>query len=146
MKKLMVRWAVHFVLVLATPWVVAEGPVVQVYKTPSCGCCGDWVQHLESAGFAVRVKDLDDLAAIKDRLGVPADLQSCHSAVVQGHVIEGHVPASDIRRLLEEHPEGGGLAVPGMPLGSPGMEYGNRKQPYQVILFDTETRSVFASH
>ncbi|MDY6829778.1 MAG: DUF411 domain-containing protein [Pseudomonadota bacterium] len=140
------RWVIQIVLALTTPLVFAQGPVVQVYKTPSCGCCGDWVQHLKAAGFAVQVQDLEDLAATKARLGVPADLQSCHSAVVQGHVIEGHVPASDIRRLLEEHPDGGGLAVPGMPLGSPGMEYGNRKDPYRVILFDGKKRSVFASH
>lgn len=125
----------------------ARGPVVEVAKNPACGCCVDWVDHLEEAGFRVEVEDTGDLMAVKRRLGVPGDLSSCHTARVEGYVIEGHVPAEDIRRLLAERPDGiRGLAVPGMPAGSPGME-GPPPVPYDVVAFDgSGGRQVFARH
>jgi hypothetical protein len=116
---------------------MAAAPVaVQVWKAPSCGCCKDWVRHLEANGFKVTVHDSGNTAA-RARLGIPMRLGSCHTAQVAGYAIEGHVPAADIRRLLAERPDAIGLAVPGMPVGSPGMdgpEYGARKDPYDVLL------------
>jgi hypothetical protein len=106
-----------------------------VYKSPTCGCCGDWVKHLEANGFHVDTVDLNDLTAEKERLGVPRKLHSCHTAEVGGYTIEGHVPADDIKRLLTERLKVRGLSVPGMPHGSPGMETG-RVDPYAVISFD----------
>jgi len=114
---------------------IAANPVL-VYKTPTCGCCGDWVKHLEEAGFEVETRDLDNLTAIKAELGVDPKLQSCHTAVVGDYVVEGHVPADVIARLLEEQPTIAGVAVPGMPVGSPGMEMGSRVDPYDIIAFD----------
>ena len=111
-------------------------PLLQVWKDPNCGCCGDWVKHLQSNGFLVQVIDTGNVAARK-RLGMPDALGSCHTARVGGYVIEGHVPAADILRLLREKPDALGLAVPGMPIGSPGMdgpEYKGRRDPYDVLL------------
>lgn len=99
----------------------AEPATVQVYKSPTCGCCQGWVEHLRESGFAVAVQDVDDLTAIKRMAGVPEALQACHTALVDGYTIEGHVPATAIERLLRERPEIAGLAAPGMPEGSPGM-------------------------
>lgn len=115
-------------------------PAMTVYKTPSCGCCVDWVDHLRSEGFEVRVHDVADTMPIAMRLGVPIDLRSCHTAEIDGYAIEGHVPAREIRRLLAERPDVAGLAVPGMPLGSPGMEIDDRREAYDVILFDRTGR------
>jgi hypothetical protein len=116
-------------------------------KSPSCGCCNDWVAHLRRAGFRVRITDVADVTPTARRLGVPDDLRSCHTASVGGYAIEGHVPAADIRRLLAQRPAAAGLAVPGMPMGSPGMEHGAMRQPYQVILFTRAgRRTVFARH
>lgn len=125
----------------------SAGPVVEVAKSPACGCCSEWVEHLEDSGFRVKVEDTEDLATVKRRLGVPGDLGSCHTAVVDGYVIEGHVPAEDIRRLLAERPaDVKGLAVPGMPAGSPGME-GPPPVRYDVVAFDGQGgRRIFASH
>lgn len=124
----------------------AELPVVHIYKTPTCGCCADWVTHIEHAGFRTEVQDLPDLSAIKQRAGVPNSLSSCHTALVGDYVIEGHVPASTIRRLLAEKPAIAGIAVPGMPMGSPGME-GPRKDQYDVIAFTRDGRGmVYESH
>ena len=109
---------------------------VTVWKAASCGCCGGWVDHMRKAGFAVTVHEVDDVDPVKTRLGVPARLQSCHTAEVEGYVLEGHVPADSVARLLRERPQAKGLAVPGMPQGSPGMETGH-KDPYQVVLFGT---------
>lgn len=112
-------------------------PLVSVTKDPSCGCCDGWVAHLEAAGFPVRVVESAHMQSVKDQLGVPADLASCHTAVVAGYVIEGHVPATAISRLLAGRPAGIGLAVPGMPAGSPGMEMpGVEPEAYDVFLFD----------
>ncbi|MGH7656785.1 MAG: DUF411 domain-containing protein [Gemmatimonadales bacterium] len=121
-------------------------PEITVYKSPTCGCCKAWVKHLEENGFTVTVHDQDDLAETKEMLGVPVELRSCHTAVIGKYVIEGHVPAADIARFLEEEPEALGLTVPGMVTGSPGME-GPDPQPYEVLAFDHDGRtSVFASH
>lgn len=111
-------------------------PSVEVWKDPNCGCCQDWVQHLQAHGFQVKTHDTGNTAA-RERLGMPAKYGSCHTARVQGYVLEGHVPARDVLRLLNEKPAAVGLAVPGMPMGSPGMDgpaYGNRTEPYQVLL------------
>jgi hypothetical protein len=109
-----------------------------VYKTPTCGCCRLWVSHAQSvlAGYDLTTIDMDDLTEVKTRLGVPAALQSCHTAITGPYVFEGHVPADLIRRFLRERPKALGLAVPGMPMGSPGMDMGGRKENYDVLLFD----------
>ena len=122
-------------------------PPVHVFKSPSCDCCRLWVEHLKGAGFAVRVTEVDDTAAARQRLRMPDDFGSCHSASVGGYALEGHVPASEVKRLLALRPAAVGLAVPGMPVGSPGMEVGTRRDPYQVFLIDRQGRSsVFASY
>ena len=111
-------------------------PLVEVWKDPSCGCCEDWVLHMKKSGFAVRVNDSGNEAARK-RLGIPAALGSCHTATVGGYTLEGHVPAKDVQRLLREKLQAVGLAVPGMPVGSPGMDgavYQGRKDPFDVLL------------
>lgn len=126
----------------------AAGPLpeVAVYKTPTCGCCGAWVKHLEANGFRTVVTVLDDLAPIKAKHRVPARLESCHTAVVDGYVVEGHVPAADVHRLLRERPKVVGLVVPGMPAGSPGME-GPVSEPYATLsLAPDGSTSVFARH
>ena len=125
---------------------LAATPTLVVYKTPTCGCCKGWVKEMENAGFKVEVHDLDDLSSIKHAAGVPDALQACHTARIGGYVVEGHVPAADIRRLLAERPDVAGIATPGMPMGSPGME-GAYKDHYDVMTFDGSGRStVFASH
>lgn len=121
-------------------------PEITVYKTPTCGCCTKWARHLEAHGFRVRAQDVADLGAVKRRLGVPPEAEACHTAVVQGYVVEGHVPAADVARLLAENPPVRGLAVPGMPKGSPGMESRDR-EPYAVrVLDDTGLGGVFSRH
>lgn len=119
---------------------------VTVYKSPACGCCGSWVEILREAGFDVEVQDTDALAAVKAEHGVPATLQSCHTAVVGDYVFEGHIPVEDIVAFLEEEPDAKGLAVPGMPIGSPGMEQGDRVDPYDVIAFGDFGTRVYRSH
>lgn len=125
-----------------------QGVGVVVHKTPTCGCCGDWVEHLRESGFDVTVRDLDDLSPVKERVGVPYGLGSCHTAEVEGYFVEGHVPAQDVERLLAERPDARGLTVPGMPLGSPGMEVPSGEvQPYDVLLVKHDgSTAVFASH
>ena len=127
----------------------APKPVVEVWKDPNCGCCKDWITHLQGAGFQVTVFDQGNTAA-RVALGMPQQFGSCHTARVQGYVIEGHVPASDIKRLLADKPQALGLAVPGMPVGSPGMdgpEYGGRRDPYRVLLVQKSGSSqVFNSY
>lgn len=118
-----------------------------VYKTPNCGCCVKWVVHLEELGFSVETINVTDTGPIARRYGVPSSLRSCHTAITDGYAIEGHVPAKDIIRLIEEKPTVAGLAVPGMPVGSPGMEFGDRRDPYQVLAFDSNGESrIFASY
>jgi hypothetical protein len=127
---------------------------MEVWKDPSCGCCKDWIALMERAGFAITVHDTGN-RAVRARLGLPDGLGSCHTALVGGYLVEGHVPAADIQRLLKDKPKALGLAVPGMPVGSPGMdgpEYGGRKDAYDVLLVtrqpgrtDVDTR-VFSRH
>jgi hypothetical protein len=121
----------------------ASRPVVTVHKDPDCGCCGAWSGHLEKSGFPVTTFETRRINAVKARLGVPSDLAACHTAEVDGYVIEGHVPARAIERLLAERPAATGLAVPGMPIGSPGME-GGEPEIYEVVLFGPQGRSIFA--
>ena len=123
-------------------------PSVQVYRDPTCGCCGLWVEHLRKAGFAATVTEVADIGAIKTKYGVPPRVSSCHTAVVENYVLEGHVPAEDVRRLLQERPDIAGIGVPGMPIGSPGMEVaGMKPQAYDVLAFDKKgTTRVFSSH
>lgn len=139
-------WLLGMATLGATSFAVAAKPSaipVEVWKDPNCGCCKDWIAHMEKNGFAVTVKDQGNNAA-RARLGMPQKFGSCHTAVVQGYVIEGHVPASDIQRLLKEKPQALGLAVPGMPVGSPGMDgavYGGRRDPYKVLLVQKDGSS-----
>jgi hypothetical protein len=129
---------------------VAASPItVQVWKDPNCGCCKDWIAHMEKNNFATKVMDQGNNAA-RARLGMPQKFASCHTALIEGYVIEGHVPAVDIQRLLKEKPQALGLAVPGMPIGSPGMDgpaYGGKHDAYQVLLIQKDGSSkVFNSY
>lgn len=125
---------------------------VEVWKSPTCGCCNDWVAHLEANGFTATIHMVDESAkaAQRSRLGMPEHLGSCHTALVGGYVLEGHVPARDIRRLLNERPRALGLSVPGMPVGSPGMDgpaYGGQSMPYKVLLVQRDASfSVFHTY
>jgi len=127
---------------------VAQAASYTMFRDPYCGCCEKWAEHVHGAMAAdISVQESTDMTAVKDEQGVPAGLRSCHTMVVDGYVIEGHVPAADIERLLAERPAGvAGLAVPGMPIGSPGMEMGGRSQSYQVIAFGDAGQSVFNSY
>jgi hypothetical protein len=119
---------------------------ITVYKDPGCRCCKNWIEHLMKHGYGVDAKDTPAMAEVKRTLGVPDALTSCHTAVVNGYLIEGHVPAADIARLLKQKPKVAGLAVPGMPMGSPGMD-GPSQQHYQVLSFDRNGKTkVFASY
>ena len=129
-------------LVLQRSPAEAESPTILVHKDPNCSCCAGWVRHLKDAGFAVRVEETTNLQPVRKRLGVPVDLAACHTAEVDGYVLEGHVPAAAVRRLLEQRPTAIGLAVPGMPAGSPGME-GGTPQRYDVVLFGKTGRQPF---
>lgn len=117
------------------PGTSADLPPVTVYKSPTCGCCGDWVSYLRDEGFSVNVQDRVNLQPVKKQLGVPEDLAACHTATISHYVVEGHVPAEEVKELLQNTPNLTGIAVPGMPVGSPGMERGDRVQPYSVIGF-----------
>lgn len=133
-------------LVVASPALAASPlPKVVVNKDPNCGCCQAWAEHLKAAGFPVDVIARQDMASVKTSLGVPDDLVSCHTAVVDGYVVEGHVPAQAIKRLLAERPAGKGVAAPGMPMGSPGME-GGAPETFDVVLFGPAGRSVFGRY
>ncbi len=115
----------------------AAAPKMTVYKSPTCGCCAKWVEHMKQAGFDLTVNDVPNVGEIKAQHRVPADAQSCHTALVGGYVVEGHVPADVVKQLLKEKPAVAGLAVPGMPIGSPGMESADgNKQAYNVVSFD----------
>lgn len=109
---------------------------VVVYKTAGCGCCRNWVEHLRRGGFEVKVQDVDDIAAVRTTYGVPPQLSACHTALAGGYVIEGHVPADTVKRILRDRPNIAGIAVPGMPVGSPGMETPGQNEAYQVISFE----------
>jgi len=132
-----------FVIAVAS---ASQRPVIEVYKSATCGCCGKLVEHLRQHGFSVQTTDVQNLSEIKAKYNVPGQLGSCHTGIVQGYVIEGHVPATDVLRLLQERPKVVGIAVPGMPMGSPGME-GPRAEAYEVVSFDqTRQVKVFSSH
>ena len=118
----------------------AAPPQLTVYKTATCGCCGKWAEHMKTAGFDVQVNDVPSTAPYRQKYGVPERLMSCHTAVVNGYAVEGHVPAADVQRLLKTKPAVKGIAVPGMPIGSPGMEQGDRRDAYVVVSFDDEGR------
>jgi hypothetical protein len=122
----------------------AGEPAITVHKDPTCGCCSGWVRHLQNAGFVAKVIETRDLDPVKRRLGVPDDLTACHTAELAGYAIEGHVPAAALKRLLAEKPKATGLAVPGMPLGSPGME-GGPPEKYDVVLFGPNGRRTYMS-
>ena len=129
--------------------VFASADVLIVNRTESCGCCGAWVERMISAGFRAEVFFVndEDLRLIKSQLAIPVDISSCHTATIARYFIEGHVPAEDIRRLLIERPKALGLSVPGMPIGSPGMEMGNNKEPFDTLLvFENGETQVFNSH
>jgi hypothetical protein len=128
--------------------VAAQAADITVYRSSGCSCCGKWAQHLRDAGHTVVVNEVTSMSEIKTQLGVPEALASCHTAVVDGYVVEGHVPAGDVARLLEERPAARGIAVPGMPIGSPGMEVeGEPAEAYDVTLFGLDgSTSVFAHH
>jgi len=137
-------------LMLAGPLVAraadAGPPLVQVYKSPTCGCCGKWVDHLRAAGFTVQATNVADVNQYKLEYGVPMQLASCHTAIVEGYIVEGHVPADDVIKMLREKPAIKGIAVPGMPLGSPGME-SLTPERYETIAFDADgNTTVFATH
>lgn len=145
-------WLLAAMAVIATGRAAAQSDsrtLIEVWKSPSCGCCKDWVAHLEANGFKVRVHDEGNTNA-RAALRMPVKYGSCHTAKVDGYVLEGHVPARDIKRLLKERPNAVGLAVPGMPVGSPGMDgpdYGDRKDPYDVLLVQAEGKtSVYQSY
>ena len=142
-------WLLGIVAVIGATLALNQPPAqaaeVVVYKSPTCGCCSKWVTHMERNGFKVTVHDLRNMSPVKTQLGVPRHLQSCHTAKVGGYVVEGHVPADVIVRMLQERPEIKGIAVPGMPMGSPGME-GPRKDPYDVLAMQKDGRtSVYES-
>lgn len=123
----------------------AATPVIEVYKSAYCGCCTAWVDHLKANGFPVKVQNVANPTDYREKYGIPNELGSCHTGMVQGYAIEGHVPASEIKRLLAEKPKAKGLAVPAMPMGSPGME-GPRNDPYDVLLVQTDGRTSIYKH
>ena len=136
-------------LLLSAPSAPTTLPPIRitVYKDPNCGCCKSWVEHLRKHGFDVAVRDTSDVSGAKATGRVPQQLQTCHTAFVNGYVVEGHVPATDIQKMLDEKPKIAGIGVAGMPAGSPGMEVGNRHDPYNVIAFNRDgSMRVFAHH
>jgi hypothetical protein len=136
---LVAAWTVVFA---KTRSQAAEEHMITVHKDPSCGCCSGWVRHLQQAGFLVKTIETADLEPVKTRLGVPAELAACHTAQIGNYVIEGHVPVAALMRLLEDKPSAAGLAVPGMPIGAPGME-GGSPEPYEVVLFGPAGRRTY---
>jgi hypothetical protein len=147
---LMARLSGALVITLTLAGVIVAAqtklPTVVVYKTPTCGCCGKWVEHLQAAGFKVETQHRDDLSGIRQQQKVPSSLLSCHTALVGSYVVEGHVPAADVKKLLAEKPSVKGIAVPGMPAGSPGMESPS-PQKYDTLAFTEDGKtSVFAKH
>jgi len=124
----------------------ASATEVKVYKSPWCGCCTAWSEHMRENGFTVTEVKREDMDSIKRELGVPERLESCHTAMIDGYIVEGHVPADDVKRLLAEKPKAKGLSAPGMPMGSPGMEQGGQKDRYNVVIFGDDGMKVFARH
>ena len=123
----------------ANVWMAAQAtkPQMTVYKSSTCGCCSKWVEHMQANGFDVKAIDVDDIDKVKRERGVPADAASCHTAIVNGYIVEGHVPADAVLKVLKEKPAIAGIAVPGMPMGSPGMEVpGGQKEAFNIVAFD----------
>jgi hypothetical protein len=144
--KLIAAFAVLLLMLAPGARAVQTAPTVVVYKTPTCGCCAKWVDHMKAAGFRTVTHDVDDLAPHKARLGVPFGMGSCHTAEVNGYLVEGHVPAADVRRLLTETPRAKGLVAPGMPASAPGMDQPG-KIPYEVFLVRRDGSTVvYARH
>lgn len=142
-KKLVLMAALAMLPTFGAPHTV-RAPKMTVYKTSTCGCCGKWVEHMKAAGFDVTVNNVPSTAEYRQKLGVPERFASCHTAVVNGYTLEGHVPVADVRKLMKSGAKSKGLAVPGMPIGSPGMEQGPRQDAYSVIAFDADgTATVF---
>lgn len=139
MKRLTIILAAALLGLAVSITAFAQQTVVEVYKSPTCGCCKNWIKHLQQNGFTVKAHDVGDASEYRAKFGVPEQLGSCHTAVVGGYAIEGHVPAREIKRLLAEKPKAKGLAVPGMPRGSPGMD-GPIKDPYEVLLFQADAK------
>ena len=125
---------------------VADPIKIEVYRSPTCSCCGKWVTHLKENNFQVKDNIVDDVQSVKDKYGVSKEMASCHTAVVNGYVIEGHVPANDIRKLLKLQPHVAGIAVPAMPSGTPGMEMGGKKDTYDVMSFDKDKHYQVFTH
>jgi hypothetical protein len=126
---------------------VLEPIEIEVYRSPSCGCCSKWIAHLKENQFIVKDHVTDDMQEIKNKVGVPGAMSSCHTALVNGYVIEGHVPAADIKKLLKLKPAVIGISVPGMPVGTPGMEMGDKKDAYKVVSFDKKQNyQVFSNY
>ena len=124
-----------------------SAPELVVYRSPGCSCCGKWLEHMQQNGFNVKSVMSDDMQAVKEKYGIPDKLASCHTATVNGYIVEGHIPAEDVKKLLQTKPKVVGIAAPNMPLGSPGMEVGGQKQTYQVMTFDEQGKiGVFAEH
>lgn len=141
-----IRMTAFLALFSSTAWAAAPMPTVQVYKSPSCGCCGKWVEHMKANGFNVLTHDTENVAEHKARLGVPVAMGSCHTAEVNGYLVEGHVPASDVKRLLAEKPSAKGLVSPGMPQSAPGMDDA-RKIPYEILLVARDGKTTtYARH
>ena len=148
MPKLRLLAPAAFALLLAAP-ALAEGEAIHVMKTEGCGCCEAWIDHLEAAGHAVTAENMAQGALTQEKIaaGLTPEHASCHTANVEGYIVEGHVPAADIARLLDERPEAIGLSVPGMPLGSPGMDFGDDREPYEVLLVRADgSTEVFARY
>jgi hypothetical protein len=143
-RRVLLTFAVLFLGLFAT--VHSQTHEITVYKTATCGCCTVWVNHLRENKFTVKVIEVESTAEYQKKNGVPNALRSCHTATIGGYTIEGHVPASEIQRMLKEKPKARGLAVPGMPIGSPGMEVGTRRDAYSVLLFDSEGRNTVYRH
>jgi len=141
-----IRAAILFALFTPVAWAAGALPTVKVYKSPTCGCCNKWVEHMKANGFKVVTHDMDDVTPHKKRLGVPVGMGSCHTAEVGGYLVEGHVPAADVKRLLAEKPKAKGLVSPGMPQSAPGMDMPG-KQPYEILLVRQDgSTSTFARH
>lgn len=144
-RRLLVSSAFACAAMFPIPVLAAARPVF--FRNPGCGCCEAWTQRMADAGLPVAMEDRDDLASYSSSLGIPAGLEGCHAGEIDGYVVSGHVPPADIKRLLAEKPHARGLLVPGMPMGSPGMEMGDHKDRYDVLLLAADgTTSVFASH
>lgn len=125
----------------------AHAATLTVYKSASCGCCAKWVEHVQKHGFTVKTVNVDDVMAFKAKAGIPDKLASCHTTMVDGYVVEGHVPAADIKKLLATRPKAKGIAVAGMPMGAPGMEHGDHREPFKTVLIKADgSTATFASH